>query len=104
MSDANAQAVLSEEEIQIVLERLPGWSVDNGQLTKEFLFKDFIDSLSFVNRLVPFFESKDHHPDVHILYNRIRFDLPRHDIGGKITTLDGEVAKHIEHQYSTLKQ
>ncbi|HTM02523.1 MAG TPA: 4a-hydroxytetrahydrobiopterin dehydratase [Vicinamibacterales bacterium] len=53
MSDENAQAVLSDEEIQIVLERLPGWSVESGQLTKELLFKDFIDSLSFVNRLVP---------------------------------------------------
>jgi 4a-hydroxytetrahydrobiopterin dehydratase len=104
MGEDNGPAVLSDEEIEIVLQRLPGWSVDAGQLTKEFLFKDFIDSLGFVNRLVPFFEAKDHHPDVHIFYNRLKFDLARHDIGGKITALDGEVAKHIEHQYSTLKQ
>lgn len=97
-------AILSDEEIAIVLQRLPGWSVRDGQLAKEFLFKDFIDSLSFVNRLVPFFESKDHHPDVHILYNRVHFLLSRHDIGGKITALDGEVAKRIEHEYSTLKR
>ena len=96
--------VLSDEEIQVVLQRLPGWSVEDGQLAKEFLFKDFVDSLSFVNRLVPFFEVKDHHPDVHIFYNRVKFTLARHDIGGKITSLDGEVAKHIEHQYSTIKQ
>ncbi|MGE0445468.1 MAG: 4a-hydroxytetrahydrobiopterin dehydratase [Vicinamibacterales bacterium] len=97
-------AALSGEEIQVVLQRLPGWSVDEGQLAKEFLFKDFVDSLSFVNRLVPFFEVKDHHPDVHIFYNRVKFTLARHDIGGKITALDGEVAKHIEHAYSTIKQ
>lgn len=95
---------LTDEEIAIVLSRLPGWSAESGQLAKEFLFKDFIDSLGFVNRLVPFFESKDHHPDVHILYNRVKFELSRHDIGGKITSLDGEVAKHIEHQYSTFKR
>jgi len=103
MSDEKP-AVLTDEEIGIVLQRLPGWQLERGQLAKEFLFKDFIDSLSFVNRLVPFFELKDHHPDVHIFYNRIRFELSRHDIGGKVTSLDGEVAKHIEHEYSTVKQ
>jgi 4a-hydroxytetrahydrobiopterin dehydratase len=103
MADDTPQA-LTNEELEIVLQRLPGWAVDNGQLAKEFKFKDFIDSMGFVNRLVPYFESRDHHPDVHIFYNRVKFELSRHDIGGKITALDGEVAKHIEHQYSTLKE
>jgi len=102
MADEKPQA-LTHDELGIVLQRLPGWAVDNGQLAKEFKFKDFIDSLGFVNRLVPYFESKDHHPDIHVFYNRIKFELSRHDIGGKITALDGEVAKHIEHEYSTLK-
>src|SRR6187431_1144274 len=95
---------LTDDEIQIVLQRLPGWSADGGQLAKEFKFKDFIDSLGFVNRMVPYFESKDHHPDIHVFYNRVKFELSRHDIGGKITALDGEVAKHIEHQYSSMKE
>ena len=103
MSDEKPTA-LTDEEIQIVLQRLPGWSVEGGQLTKEFKFKDFIDSLGFVNRMVPFFESKDHHPDIHVRYNRVTFELSRHDIGGKVTALDGEVAKHIEHQYSAMKE
>ena len=55
MSDEKP-AVLTDEEIGIVLQRLPGWQLERGQLAKEFLFKDFIDSLSFVNRLVPFFD------------------------------------------------
>ena len=102
MPDEKPQA-LTKDELEIVLQRLPEWTVDSGQLAKEFRFKDFTDSLSFINRLVPYFESKDHHPDIHVFYNRIRFELSRHDIGGKITALDGDVAKHIEHEYSTLK-
>ena len=101
--DEDKPKALTPDEIEIVLQRLPGWAVENNQLSKEFLFKDFIDSLSFVNRLVPYFESKDHHPDIHLFYNRVRFDLARHDIGGKVTSLDGEVAKRIEHEYSTIK-
>jgi len=102
MAEEKPQA-LTKDELEIVLQRLPGWVVDNGQLAREFRFKDFIDSLSFINRLAPYFESKDHHPDIHVSYNRVTFELSRHDIGGKITALDGEVARHIEHEYSTLK-
>lgn len=95
---------LSPDEIETVLQRLPGWAVEEDKrIAKEFEFKDFIESLSFINRLVPFFELKDHHPDVHIFYNRVKFELSRYDIGGKITDRDVEVAKRIEHEYASLK-
>jgi 4a-hydroxytetrahydrobiopterin dehydratase len=91
---------LTPDEVAVVLQRLPGWSADDGRLAKDYEFKDFIDSLGFVNRLVPYFEQKDHHPDVHIFYNRIRFELSRYDMGGKITDRDVEVAKLIEHEFA----
>ena len=94
---------LTPEELKTVLERLPGWSADGNKLRKEFVFKDFVDSLGFVNRQVPYFEEQDHHPDIHIYYNRVVFELTRHDVGGKITALDGEVAKHIDHEYALRK-
>jgi 4a-hydroxytetrahydrobiopterin dehydratase len=91
---------LTPDEIGIVLERLPGWAAEGGKLRKEFKFKDFVDAIGFINRLVPYFEQKDHHPDLHVFYNRVGFELTRHDIGGKVTALDGEVAKHIEHEFA----
>ena len=94
---------LTTDELDVALQQLPGWGVDNGQLAKQFRFKDFVASVNFVNRLVPYFESKDHHPDIRISYSRVTFELSRHDIGRKITALDGEVAKHIEHEFNTLK-
>jgi 4a-hydroxytetrahydrobiopterin dehydratase len=100
MADDTPRA-LTPEELNGVLQQLPGWGVVDGELAKEFRFKDFVESVSFVNRLVPYFESKDHHPDIRISYSRVTFALSRHDIGRKVTALDGEVAKHIEHEYST---
>ncbi len=35
---------LTEEEIEVVLRRLPGWTVEHGQLAREFRFKNFIDA------------------------------------------------------------
>ena len=89
-------APLSADELNVLLQRLPGWTIEGGQLTKQFTFADFLTALDFVNRLAPYFELKDHHPDVHISYKRVRFELSRHDIGRKVTALDGDVAEHIE--------
>lgn len=101
MADDKPQP-LTQAELDALLQRLPGWAVENNQLAKQFVFKGFTGSVDFVNRLVPFFELKDHHPDIHIFYNKVKFELSRHDIGGKVTKLCGEVAEKIEQEYSTL--
>lgn len=102
MADEKPRA-LTSPELEILLQRLPGWTVENNQLAKEFRLKDFVESVAFVDRLVPFFELKDHHPDIHISYSRVTFEISRHDIGDKITALCGEVAEHIGREYSALK-
>jgi 4a-hydroxytetrahydrobiopterin dehydratase len=92
--------VLSTEEIESALTELPGWTFAEDKIRKQFQFQDFVDSIGFVNRLVPYFESMDHHPDTSIMYSRVRFDLQRFDAGGKVTDRDIEVAKEIEKAYA----
>lgn len=88
------------EEIEKILdEELPGWKYADDKISKEFGFKDFMDSLSFINEMAPYFEQRDHHPDTHILYSKVLFELQRFDIGGKVTDRDIEVAKEIEKRY-----
>jgi 4a-hydroxytetrahydrobiopterin dehydratase len=93
--------ILTEEEITQTLERLPGWVYADNKLSKEFEFTDFVGSLSFINRMVAYFQEMDHHPDVHIFYSKVKFELQRFDIGGKVTDRDIEVAKKIEETYKT---
>lgn len=95
---------LSQAELDAVLQHLPGWTVENGQLTRQYSFRDFLAALDFVNRLAPVFEAKDHHPDIWISYKRVRFELSRHDIGRKITALDGELAMTIEREYAAAQK
>lgn len=93
--------ILSEEEVRLALERLPGWDYAESKLFKELQFTDFVDTLSFINSLVAYFEIMDHHPDVHIYYSKAKFELTRYDAGGKVTDRDIEVAKKIEEVYSS---
>jgi len=91
--------ILTEKQINSALKDLPGWSFSDNKISKEFKFNDFLDSLSFIASLTPYFENLDHHPDVHIFYSKVLFELSRFDVGGKVTTRDIEVAHLIENAY-----
>ena len=95
--------VLSKKELATILPRLAGWRLKSNKLTRTFEFQDFVASLSFVNALVAYFETVDHHPDVTIAYGEITFELTRYDVGGKVTDRDVEVAKKISSTYGTRK-
>jgi 4a-hydroxytetrahydrobiopterin dehydratase len=91
--------VLSRKELQAILPRLKGWTFEDNKLSRTFEFQDFVASLSFINSLVAYFESVDHHPDVHIAFGEVRFELTRYDLGGRVTDRDVEVAKKISSVY-----
>ena len=79
--------------------RLSGWKLARNKLSRTFEFQDFVQSLSFVNSLVAYFETVDHHPDVPIATGEVTFELTRYDLGGKVTDRDVEVAKKISSVY-----
>ena len=87
---------LSEIQIKEKLKDLTGWSYRDNKITKEFQFKSFSDAVEFVNKLAPFCNKLDHHPDIHIYYKKIVFDLTRYSVGGKVTPRDFTVAAEIE--------
>jgi 4a-hydroxytetrahydrobiopterin dehydratase len=91
--------VLSKKELQTIMPRLNGWRLAENKLTRTLEFQDFVEALSFVNGLVAYFETIDHHPDVKIAYNEVTFELTRYDLGGKVTDRDVEVAKKITSTY-----
>jgi 4a-hydroxytetrahydrobiopterin dehydratase len=91
--------VLTAKELRAIMPRLSGWKLASDKLSRTFEFQDFVHSLSFVNSLVAYFETIDHHPDVHIAYGEVTFELTRYDLGGKVTDRDVEVAKKISSTY-----
>jgi len=90
---------LSLNEVNNKLKNLPGWEFSDNKISKEFKLGKFMDCLTFIMRLAPFCEAIDHHPDIHIFYSKILFELQRFSIGGKVTERDFKVAKEIERIY-----
>lgn len=72
----------SEVEIMAALTGLPGWSLQDGKLFREYLFLSFMEALAFVNRVAALAEKRDHHPDIDIRYKRVVLSLVTHDANG----------------------
>lgn len=83
---------LSEEELKEELSKLPGWSVVDEKLHKEFSFESFNQAFGFMARASMEIEKMNHHPEWFNVYNKIVVDLTTHDYGG-ITENDINLAK-----------
>jgi 4a-hydroxytetrahydrobiopterin dehydratase len=78
-------APLSRSAAEEVLQRLDeNWqlSVDATSLQREFRFKDFFRTMSFVNAVAHVSNIEDHHPDLEVGYNYCRVRYTTHAIGG----------------------
>jgi len=83
---------LSESVIEEKLKNLPGWSLKNEKLYKEFQFNDFNQAFGFMTRAAMEIEKMNHHPEWFNVYNRITVELTTHDAGG-ITDNDVNLAR-----------
>ena len=83
---------LSQTDIDEELKSLPGWSVVNEKLHKEFQFDSFNQAFGFMTRAAMEIEKMNHHPEWFNVYNKITIELTTHDAGG-ITKNDINLAK-----------
>ncbi len=90
---------LPREEIDRLLQELPGWSVVQAeghlQLTRTYKFKGFMPGVELVDRIAPIAEAEGHHPNLHLTYGSLRVDLWTHAAGG-LTENDFILAAKIE--------
>lgn len=87
-------AVLSDAELQQALQKLPGWKKNGNAIERNFQFANFAQAMDFVNQIAEAAEAVNHHPDIHISYNKVTMALVSHDSGG-VTQRDIRMAEKI---------
>jgi 4a-hydroxytetrahydrobiopterin dehydratase len=85
---------LTGEQSTSLLETLPDWKIEGGELVRNFKFEDFLGSMRFVNKVAELAETAGHHPDIDIRYNKVRLALVTHDAGG-LTRKDFDLAGQV---------
>jgi 4a-hydroxytetrahydrobiopterin dehydratase len=92
-------AKLEDDERQLLMRDLEGWTFLGDAIHKEFTFKGFRDAIAFVNRIAELANEAGHHPDLEIHYNRVVVSLSTHDAGGvteQDITLAGRIDRVVE--------
>ena len=74
-------------EIHKYLKKVDGWDVKRNKnetyfLEKNFKFKNFLDSQSFINKVSEISEKENHHPDIYFGWGYAKIIVTTHAIEG----------------------
>ncbi len=76
--------LLSLSEIEALLSKIPGWSlsVENKMIFREFFFKNYYQTMAFVNMIAWLSHQENHHPDLNVYYNKCIVQYHTHALNG----------------------
>lgn len=91
------RVLLTKREIQKVLKKHEGWSVNTKetQFFKTFKFEQYIDALVFIARISVHSEVLQHHPDIEFSYAKVKVKLSTHELKG-LTRVDVALLERID--------
>lgn len=73
---------LKPDEIAKLLKHLQGWEYANGVIAKSYAFKNYYQTMAFVNATAWISHREDHHPDIVVGYNQCRVSYVTHAVNG----------------------
>jgi 4a-hydroxytetrahydrobiopterin dehydratase len=75
---------LDPGQTETLLLEVPGYKTDDKRalIHKEYSFKDFYETIAFVNALAYIANQEDHHPDLAVSFNKCKVSFSTHDAGG----------------------
>ena len=70
------ETALTDAEIKVHLAAVDNWALQDGKIAKTFVFKNYYETLAFVNAIAWIIHADDHHPELTVTYNRcvVKFD------------------------------
>lgn len=85
---------LTITQINRKLDTLSGWTFSNNEITKNFIFLDFKQTIETMVKVGKVAEEMNHHPEWFNVYNKLDIRLSTHAVNG-VTELDLKLAKSI---------
>ena len=75
---------LSPTESEKLLRQTPGWVLNDGggEISRTYEFKNYYQTIAFVNAVAWVAHREDHHPDLEVSYKRCHVRYSTHAIGG----------------------
>lgn len=73
---------LSPHKADEKLKPLNDWQREDKTIVKTFTFKNFYETIAFVNAVAWIANGEDHHPDLTVSYNKCQIRFTTHAIDG----------------------
>lgn len=77
-------AALDRAQAQSLAKQISGWTLDDGTpvIQRTFKFKNYYETMAFVNAIAWLSHREDHHPDMEVGYNRCIVRYSTHAVKG----------------------
>lgn len=78
-------SLLTDDDITSHLNKIsPEWQLaeDNKSISRIFKFKNYYDTMAFVNVVAMVAHQQDHHPEMTVTYNTCRVEFSTHSVDG----------------------
>ena len=77
-------SALEQGEISRLLSQVDGWKMtDDGiRITKTFRFRNYYETIAFVNAIAWLIHAEDHHPELTVTYNTCTIQFNTHTVNG----------------------
>jgi 4a-hydroxytetrahydrobiopterin dehydratase len=95
---ANAPA-LAPDAIGALLGQVPGWAVIDGALQSSFSFRNYYETIAFVNAMAWVSHQQDHHPDLMVSYKLCAVSYTTHSAAGALSENDFICAAKVSALY-----
>jgi 4a-hydroxytetrahydrobiopterin dehydratase len=87
---------LSQENIEAQLKDLPGWTLEDGRITRTYRLGTHFAATAMVVHIAQIQEELNHHSDLALGYNTVALTVSTHDAGGAVTGRDFGLARRVE--------
>ena len=79
---------LAEAELVSLLAQVPQWQIDGNHIQRSYEFRDYHETIAFVNALAWMIHAQDHHPDLTVRYRHCVVAYTTHSAGHAVSLND----------------
>ena len=76
------ETALSAGELTDYLSAVPGWELTDAHIFKNYKFKNYYETLAFINAIAYVIHLEDHHPEMTITYQQCLIKFDTHSVNG----------------------
>lgn len=78
------EPALTPQQVADYLQQVDGWQfhADSSEISRRYEFKNYYQTMAFVNALAWIAHQEDHHPDIEVGYKTCNVRFKTHSVGG----------------------